>query len=118
MAAADCTVNAALLLVSGAGQPFIITRYWFPFIAPVTAVRLSVADVAPAISVKLVPPLVLTCHWYVVAPVAVTLKDALLPAQAVTAVGCAVITVVVITFTIKQLDDTIEGVHTPDISTR
>jgi hypothetical protein len=44
-------------------SPFKAARYWFAFIAGVTEVKFKVEAFAPGILVKLVPPLVLTCHW-------------------------------------------------------
>src|SRR5689334_15868489 len=41
-------------------------RYWEPF-WEAAAVKLRVAEVAPATSAKVLPPSVLTCHWTVAA---------------------------------------------------
>ena len=53
----------------------------------VTAGTLSVEEVAPEMLEKVDPPLVLTCHWYPVAPVAVTEKLAFAPAHTETGTG-------------------------------
>ena len=39
-----------------------MARYWLPFMAKVTAVSVRLVDVAPGMSVKVTPPLVLTCQ--------------------------------------------------------
>jgi hypothetical protein len=53
----------------------------------------SVVEVAPATSLKVAPPSVLTCHWTVGAglPPAAAVKEAPLPVQTVWLVGFVVI---------------------------
>src|SRR6476620_1761693 len=62
----------------------------------VTAARLSVVDVSPGISVNVVPPSVLTCHWYEVAE-AVAVNVAASPSQTVTSTGCVLMLATLLT---------------------
>src|SRR5438128_10842507 len=64
------------------------TRYWLPFWANVAG-KLSDAPVAPLRSLKLPPPLGITCHWIAGAgvPNAETLKLASAPAITETLAG-------------------------------
>src|SRR2546422_889009 len=82
------TVRVAAVVVAGP-QVFVNTaRYCLPLSAP-TAVKLSVVDVAPGMSVKLTPPLMLTCHCTVGVgvPLAADVKVAVWPAFTVRFVG-------------------------------
>src|SRR5690242_10973455 len=56
-------------------------RYWLPF-REAELVKESVAEVAPAMSVKLLPLSVLTCHWTVGVglPLAAAVKVTVCPA--------------------------------------
>jgi len=57
------TVRVAGVLVAAGVTPLVaMQRYWVPFIVVVTAVRVSVAEVAPEMLSQVVP-LVDACHW-------------------------------------------------------
>ena len=87
-----CTVSVAALVVA---VPFALVKiarysYWF---CVKLVVKLSVVLVAPAMLLKLVPPLVLSCHC-TVAPgsaLAAAVKVAVWPAVTVVAAGGVVI---------------------------
>ena len=58
------TVKIAAFEVSPLGsQVEMTTRYWLLLLVPVMADNDSVAVLAPLMSVQVVPPSVLTCHW-------------------------------------------------------
>src|SRR6266568_1174167 len=75
------TVNVAALEVALPAELLNTAWYRLPFCDKL-AVNVSVVEVAPAISLKLTPPSVLTCHWTVGAgvPVAAAVNEAVCPA--------------------------------------
>src|SRR6266446_7034110 len=85
------TVRVAAFEVAVPATFVKTARYWYPFWLG-AAVKLSVADVAPTISLKLPPPSVLSCHCTVGAgkPLAAVVNVAVLPAHAVWGAGWAV----------------------------
>ena len=86
--------------------------------AALTAGRVSVEDVAPAIVVHDTPALVLTCQAYVnPVPPAATVKVALEPEQLVVFAGCAVMLAAVFTVSVPQLLVT-AGVQDPETKQR
>jgi len=87
------TVNEAAVVVAEPVAFVNTARYWLPF-CEASAVKASVVEVAPAMFVKLAPPLVLCCHCTVGVgdPVAAAVKVAVCPAFTVTFAGFSVIT--------------------------
>src|SRR6266496_3664183 len=75
------TVNVAALEVALPAELLNTAWYRLPFCDKL-AVNVSVVEVAPAISLKLRPPSVLTCHWTVGGgvPVAAAVNEAVCPA--------------------------------------
>ena len=85
------TVKVATEEVIGPQGEVTTIRYWLLFIVVVTADSVRLLVVAPAMSVNVVPPFVLTCHWYPeIVPVVVITKVASAPAHFVVLTGCAV----------------------------
>src|SRR6266702_1550805 len=74
------TVNVAALEVALPAELLNTAWYRLPFCDRL-AVNVSVVEVAPAISLKLTPPSVLTCHWTVGGgvPVAAAVNEAVCP---------------------------------------
>src|SRR5206468_10618175 len=81
-AGATLTVRVAALEVAPLTTFVNTARNWFPFCGA-AAVKLRVGEVAPAMSLKVPPPFVLTCHWTVGSgkPFAAAVKVAALPAH-------------------------------------
>jgi hypothetical protein len=90
---AKSTVSVTGFVVTLLTEFVNTASYRFPFCAPVVAVSVSVADVAPGTFVYVVPPLVLTCHCTVGVgvPVAAAVNVAVVPAVTVVLVGCKLI---------------------------
>ncbi len=90
-AGATLTVRVAAFDVAVLTTFVNTARNWFPFCGA-AAVKLRVGEVAPAMSLKVPPPFVLTCHWTVGTgkPFAAAVKVAALPAHAVWFVGWVV----------------------------
>src|SRR5437660_524409 len=86
------TVSVAALLVAEPAELVKTARYWKPLNED-DAVNDSVALVAPLMSLKLVPPSLLTCHCTAGAgvPLAAAVNVAVWPAVTVWFAGCAVI---------------------------
>jgi hypothetical protein len=90
----------------------------------VTPVKVSVAVVTPLytpallILLQVVPPLVLSCHWYAgLVPAAVMLKLVLDPAHMVLFAGCALMVTAVFTVSNAQ-DEVAAGLQVPVITQR
>ena len=82
--AAGFTVRVAAVVVAVDVPPHELVntaRYLLPLWATVGAVTVRVVLVAPEISLQMVPPFVLTCHWTVGVgfPLAAALKVAFWP---------------------------------------
>jgi hypothetical protein len=90
--ALDVTAKAAEVVVAEPLAFVKTARYRLPFWLA-AAVKLSVADVAPAMMLKVTPPSELTCHCTAGAgtPVAVALKLAVDPAATVALTGLSAI---------------------------
>jgi hypothetical protein len=89
---AKFTVSVAAVVVPAVPTPFEKTAwYWLPFMDAVTAVSVSVVEVAPLIFVNAPPP-VLTCHCAVGAglPLAAAVNITLDPAVTVWLAGFVV----------------------------
>ncbi len=86
------TVSVAVVVVAEPCEFVNTARYLLPVWAAVVT-KLSVVEVAPATFVKVVPPLVLTCHWTVGVglPLAATVNVAVFPALTLWFVGLVVI---------------------------
>ena len=84
IAGAKFTVNVAAVVVAVPVESVNTAWYLLPFCAAVTAVSVSVVEVAPLIFVN-APPLTLTCHCTVGAgvPLAAAVNVVLLPAVTV-----------------------------------
>src|SRR5438309_1357135 len=98
------TVRVAAVVVA-VPQVFVNTaRYCLPPSAP-AAVKLRVVDVAPGMSVKLTPPLMLTCHCTVGVgvPLAAAVNVAVWPAFTVTFAGFPVIAGATLTVRVAAL---------------
>jgi len=85
------TVNIAAVVVAVPHELVKTARYLLPF-CEAAAVKVNVVLVAPETLEKVLPPLVLTCHWTVGAglPLAAAVKLTLLPLQTVWFVGFVV----------------------------
>ncbi len=86
------TVSVAAVVVAEPFELVNTARYLLPvWVAVVT--KLSVVEVAPATFVKVVPPLVLTCHWTVGVglPLAAAVNVAVCPALTLWIAGLVVI---------------------------
>src|SRR5258708_981923 len=99
------TVSVAALVVTLPTLLVNTASYLLPFIAAVTLLSASVADVAPLMSGKEPPPLVLTFDWTVGVglPLAAAVKLALAPALAVWLLGCVMTTGAVLTVSVAAL---------------
>jgi hypothetical protein len=87
------TVSVAAFVVAEPTEFVNTARYWVPFWAAVTALTVSVAEVAPLMFVNVELPLGADCHWTVGVgvPEAAAVNVALPPAVTVWLVGCVVI---------------------------
>src|ERR1700722_11258941 len=92
MAGGVCTVKVAAFVVALPTTFVKTASYSFPLIAWGILVSVSAVDVAPLLLVKLLPPLVLTCHCTVGVgfPLAAAGKVTELPAVTVWLFGCVV----------------------------
>ena len=103
------TVSMAAADVIGEAEqvPVSCTLYKFPFMLVLTAFNVSVLLLAPATFTQVVPLFVLICHWYIgEVPVAVALKEVLVPSHTVLLTGDDVITIVLFTESMAALEVT------------
>ena len=113
MTGAELTVNVEEV-ENSVPQPVTFTLYLLLFIEAATLLRVKVVPVSPGIFVNVVPPSVLTCHWYVCpVPEDATVKVALLPAQVVVFAGWIVVDVTLLTAKIAAEEVTPVGQELP-----